>query len=59
MSVHAHRTEGVIRSEEREGVNGVGGGIRVGGRTRDRNVVGGGHLNDDGDGGGAGTRTGV
>ena len=50
MSVHAHRTKRVTGSEEREGANGVGGGIRVGGGNGDVNV--------DEDGDGAGTRTG-
>ena len=69
VSVHAHRTEGVTGSENREGANevgrgirvgseiGVGGGIGVGGEIG----VGGGNrdVNGDGDGDGAGTRTGV
>ena len=42
MSVHAHRTEGVTGSEEREGANGVGGGFGDGGRNGDDNGVGGG-----------------
>ena len=29
ISVHAYRTEGVTESDEREGANGVGGGIGV------------------------------
>ena len=60
-SVHAHRTEGVTRSEGREGANGVGGGIGVGGGNGDGNGIGGGNgdANDHGDGDGAGTGTGV
>ena len=50
-SVYAHRTEGVIGSEGREGTNGVGCGIGVGGGNRDGNGVGGvnGDVNGDGD----------
>ena len=59
MSVHAHRTEGVTGSEGREGVNGVEGGIRVGGGNGDGNGGGGGNGDGDvdRDGVGAGTRT--
>ena len=35
--VHAHRTEGVTRSERQEGSNGVGSGIGVGGGNGDGN----------------------
>ena len=61
VSVHAYRTKRVTRSEEREGANGVGGGIRVGGGNRDENGVwsGNGDVNVDENGDGAGTRTGV
>ena len=41
-SVHALRTEGVIRSEEREGANGVAGGIGLGDGIVHGNAVGGG-----------------
>ena len=51
MSVHVHRTKEVTESEGREGANGVGGGIKVGGGNGDANVSGGGD--------GAGARTGV
>ena len=54
-SVQAHRTGGVTGSEEREGANGVGGGIRVGGGNGDGN----GDVNGHGDEDGAGTGTGV
>ena len=47
VPIHAHRTEGVTGSEEREGSNGVGSGIGVGGG------------NGDGNGSGAGTGTGM
>ena len=50
MSVHAHRTEGVTESEEREEANGVGGAIGVGGGNGDENRVGG--RNGDVNGGG-------
>ena len=40
VSVHAHRTERVTGFEGREGTNGVGGGIEVGGGNTDGNVVG-------------------
>ena len=40
VSVHAHRTEGITGSEEREGANGVGVGIGVGGGNGDGNGVG-------------------
>ena len=44
MSVHAHRTEGVSRSEGRERADRVGGGIGAGGVNRDaNNGVGGGN----------------
>ena len=49
--VHAHLTEGVTRSEGREGTNGVGGEIGVGDGNGDVHRVGGGN--------GAGTGTGV
>ena len=49
-SVCAHRTEGVIGSEGREGANRVGGGIGVGGGNRDGNGVGGGNVDVIGDG---------
>ena len=54
-SVQAHRTWGVIGSEEQERANGVGGGIGVGGGKGDGN----GDVNGHGDGDGAGTGTGV
>ena len=50
--VHTHRTEGVTRSEEREGANGVGDEIGVGGDNGDGHEVRGG--NGDGDGAGTG-----
>ena len=65
VSVHAHRTEGVTESKEREGANGVevGVGIGVGGGNGDGNEVGGGNGDvnggEDGDGGGAGTGAGT
>ena len=40
VPVHAHRTEGVTGSEEREGSNGVRSGIGVGGGNGDGNGVG-------------------
>ena len=52
-SLQAHRTGGLTGSEGQEGVNGVGGGIRVGGGNRDGN----GDVNVHGDGDGAGTGT--
>ena len=59
LKVHVHHTEGVTECEGREGVNGVGGGIGVGGRNGD--AVGGGNGdvsgNEDGAGAGAGTET--
>ena len=62
-SVHAHRTKGIIESEEREEANVVGGGIGVGGGNGDGNRVRGGNedLNggEDGTGEGMGTATGV
>ena len=61
VSVHARRTEGVAKSEGREGANGVGGGIGVGGGNGDGNGIGGGsgdvNGHGDGDGAGAGTET--
>ena len=59
ISVHAHRTGRVTGSEGREGANGVGGGIRVGGADGDGNGVGGGNgdVNGHGDGDGAGVGT--
>ena len=57
VPVHAHRTEGVTGSEEREGANGLGGGIGVRGGIGDGNGGGGG--NGDGDGAGTETETGV
>ena len=60
VSVHAHRIEGVTGSEGREGANGVGGRIGVGGGDGDGNGVGGGDGDvngyGDGDGAEAGTR---
>ena len=50
MHVHAHRIEGVTRSEGREETNGVEGGIGVGGGNSD--------VNGDGDGDGAGSGNG-
>ena len=62
-SVHAHRTEGVTRSKERERANGVGGGIGLGSAILLENAVGGdnGDVNSDGsgDGSGNGARTGT
>ena len=55
VSVEAHRTEGVTGSGGREGANGVGRWIRVGGGNGDGNGVGGGSV----DGAGAGTGTGA
>ena len=49
VSVHAHRTEGMGGPKGREGANGVGGGIIVGGWNGDVNVYG--------DGDGPGRRT--
>ena len=43
--VHARPTEGVSGFERREGANGGGGGIRVGGGNGDGNGVGGGNGN--------------
>ena len=61
MSVHAHRTEWVIGRERREGANGAGASIGVGGGNGDGhgvgNGVGNGDMNGDGDGDGAGTRS--
>ena len=63
VSVHAHHTLGVIKSEGREEANGGGGGIGVGGGNGDENGVRGGNRDvngdEDGDGAGTGTRTGV
>ena len=63
VSVQAHRTGGVTRSEGQEGANGVGGGIGVGGGNGDGSGVGGGNADvnghGDGDGAGAGVGTGV
>ena len=55
MSVHVQRTERITGPEGREGENGVGGRIRVGGGNGDRNEGGGrnGNVNGDGDGDGA------
>ena len=47
VSVHAHRTEGVTRSKEREGAKGLGAGSELGTRT------------EMGTGSGAGTGTGM
>ena len=47
--VHAHRTEGVAGSKRREGANGVGGRIGVGGGNKDGNGVGGGNGDVNGD----------
>ena len=55
MPVHAHRTERVPKSEGREGANGVGGEIKVGGGNGDGNGVGGGDGGGDGDKAGTGT----
>ena len=54
-SVQAHRTGGVTGPEGQEGVNGVGGGIEVGGGNGDGN----GDVNGHGDGDGAGAGMGV
>ena len=35
-SVHEYRTEGITKADEREGENGIGGGIEVGGRIGKR-----------------------
>ena len=51
VSVHAHRTEGVTESEGREGANGDGGRIGVGGGNGDGNGVGGGNGDVIGHGG--------
>ena len=51
VSIQVHRTEGITGSEGREGANGVGCGIEVGG--------GNGDVGDDGDGDGAGAGTGT
>ena len=73
VSVHAHRTEGITGSEEREGANGVGVGIGVGGGNGDGNGVGAGtgtgkgtevEVNEgaqdgNGDGSGDGEQTGT
>ena len=63
VSVHAHRTKEVAEFEGREGANGVGGGIGVGGRNEDGNGIGGGNWDVNGhgdrDGATAGTGTGV
>ena len=63
VSVHGHRTEGVIESERREGANGVGvgAGIGVEGGNGDGNGGGGGKRDENGDGdeGGAGSKTGM
>ena len=57
--LHAHRTEEVAGPRGREGENGVGGGIGVGGGNVDGNGVGGGNrdVNGDENGDGAGTET--
>ena len=54
MSVYAHRAEGIAGFEVREGGNGVGRAIGVGGADEDGNGVRGGNedVNDDGDGDG-------
>ena len=54
-SVQAHCIGGVTGSEGKEGANGVGGGMEVGGGNGDGN----GDVNGHGDGAGAGTGTGV
>ena len=61
VSVHAHPTEGVTGSKGREGANGVGGHIGVGGGNGDGNGVGGGNgdVNDHGNGDGAEAGPGV
>ena len=61
VSVHAHRTEEVTRSEGREGANWVGDGIEFGGGNGDGNEVRGGNedVNGDGDGDGAGAGAGT
>ena len=58
-SVHMDHTERVTRTEEREGENGIGGGIEAGGGIGHGNGVGGenGDVNVDRGGTGAGTRT--
>ena len=43
VSVNAHRTEGVTGCVGRQEMNGVMGGIKVGGRNGDGNGVGGGN----------------
>ena len=61
VSVQAHRTEGVTGSVGREGPNGGGGRIGVGGGNGDGNGVGcrNGDMSGHGDGYGVGTGTGV
>ena len=54
VPIHAHRIEGVTGSEGREGSNGVGSGIGIGGGNGDGDGVRGGN----GDGDGAETETG-
>ena len=48
--VHAHRTDGGVGSEGREGANGIRIGIGVGGGNGDENEGVKGHVTDDGDG---------
>ena len=63
VSVQMNRTEGVTRSERREGANGVGGEVGVGGGNGGGDGVGGGNGDvdghGDGDGAEVGTGTGV
>ena len=59
VSLQTYCTKEVTGSKGREGANGVGGGIEVGGGNGDGNGVGGENGNGDGDGDGAGTGTGV
>ena len=61
VSNHAHRTEGVTKSAEWKGANGVGGRIKVGSGNGYGYGVGGGNgdVKGRGDGDGAEVRTGV
>ena len=61
VSVHTHGTEEVTGSKGREGANGVGGRIGVGGGNGDGNGVGGGNgdVNGDRDGDGDGSEGGA
>ena len=59
ISVHTDYTEGVTKTEERKGANGIGGGIEVRSWIGHGNEDGGenGEVNGDGGRTGAGTRT--